>query len=73
MMLTDVYAVGWKTVSHSKILGIYTSLEIAKKKLASIAEHSYIAYMDNNKKRFITYDAYGTDEIYYIERCVLHS
>lgn len=69
MMSNDVYAISWIGDYESNVIGVYTTLEKAKQKLAKIAvEYTIVSYGYDNLS-FTTSDG----DFYCIEETILHS
>ena len=72
-MSSDVYAVCWKCEEEgTEVIGIYTSLEAAQKKLMALALQCDNVEMLKNGKAFLTVEE-GEENYYYIEETILYT
>lgn len=73
MMLTDVYAVCRKCDKEgAKIIGVYTSLEAARKKIMALAfQCDNVEILEIGEAFFAEEE--GEESYYYIEETILHS
>lgn len=69
MMKTDVYVVSWIGEYENEVLGVYTSLEEAKKKLTSIMKHCEVKYKHSDNMFFCD----AEKAFYCIDEAILHS